>query len=754
MRSLIIALACLVVTITCPPVRAQGGPVVRDIHIEGVQRIEPETVRSYLNIQRGDPFDAARIDGSLKNLFATGLFADVNIRRQGDDLIVAVVENPIINRIAFEGNDKIPDETLEAEVTLRPRVIFTRTKAQNDVRRLLTLYRRSGRFAATIEPKVIRLPQNRIDLVFEINEGPPTEIQRIRFVGNREFSDSKLRDVVRTKESRWYRFLTSDDTYDPDRLTLDRELMRQFYLSKGFADFRVVSAVAELTPDRKDFFITFTIDEGPRYKFGKVEVEMLLRGLTAVDVKDAVEIKAGDWYDAKALETTVDEITNKVSSLGHSFVDVRPRIDRNRQDRVINVAFEVVEGPRIFVERIEIVGNVRTLDRVIRREFRLAEGDAFNVSKLRRSKQRIQNLDYFQKVEIEQTPGSAPDKTVIKTQVEEKSTGSISLGVGYSTNNGALTDVVLRERNFLGRGQDMKVGGRLAQRGTQVDLSFTEPRFLDRELSAGADAFRITRDLTDVAHHKLETTGGSVRLGYPITERLSQNWRYTLKEVDIIDVESGASRFVRDAAGSTITSEVGHTMVYDRLDNTTSPTSGYILRMNNDVAGLGGDSRYVRNRLTGAKYFGLADDWVLMTRATGGYIVGLGQDVRIRDRFYVGGDDIRGFATGGVGPRDISTDDALGGEWMYAGTVELSFPLGLPQEFNFKGRLFTDVGSAGKLASTGPEVRDSSTPRVSVGTGLAWASPVGPLGVDLGIPVLKESFDDTELIRINFGTRF
>jgi outer membrane protein insertion porin family len=736
--------------------RAQGavGDIVREIHVEGNQRIEPETIRSYLTFQRGEAYDSARVDSSLKSLFATGLFADVTIRREGGNVIVAVVENPVINRIAFENNKKLSDETLTSETTLRPRTIYTRTKIQNDVQRILTLYRRHGRFAATVEPKVIRLPQNRVDVVFEIDEGAPTAVQRIRFIGNKEYGDGKLRDVIRTKETRWYRFLSSDDTYDPDRLTLDRELLRQFYLSKGFADFRVLSSVAELTPDRNDFFVTFTIDEGARYRFGKIELESVLRGVTPKDVADVLEIEEGDWYNGKLLENSVGDLILHVSGMGHPFVDVRPRIDRDREKRVINVAFEIGEGPRMFVERIDIVGNVRTQDRVIRREFRLAEGDAFNAAKLKRSRERLKNLDYFEKLNVEQIPGSAPDKTILKTEVEEKSTGSISLGVGYSTTNGALSDVMLRERNLLGRGQDLRLGGRVAQRGTQVDLSFTEPAFLDRELSAGIDLFHVTRDLQDISGYKFQATGGGVRFGYLITERLSQGWRYTLRSAEQQNFRAGISPLILAEDRTFVSSEVGHSLGYDRLDNTINPTSGYFIRMNNDVAGLGGDVFHLRNRLTGGKYFPLADDWVLGLRATGGYITAYNdKKVRVNDRFSVGGDDIRGFRTGGIGPRD-NTGDSLGGEWMYTGTAEVLFPLGLPPEFGIKGKMFTDMGSSGKIDPTRATVQDTGSLRASVGAGINWVSPFGPIGIDFGIPVLKESFDKTELVRVNFGTRF
>ncbi len=511
-----------------------GHSVVRQIVVEGAQRIEPETVRTYLLVQEGDVFDPARIDRSLKSLFATGLFADVSIRREGDSLVINVVENPVINRIAFEGNQRIDDEQLESEVSLRPRVIYTRTKVQTDVKRILTLYRRSGRFAATVEPKVIKLNQNRVDLVFEIEEGDPTEIRNIRFVGNKEFDDSQLRDVIRTKESRWWRLLSSEDSYDPDRMTLDRELLRRYYLSEGFADFRVLSAVAELTPDRKEFFLTFTMEEGARYRVGKVDIEVRLRDLKKDPLIDVLEdVEEGDWYDAEMVDTTIDDLTDEVGNLGYSFVEVRPRINRDREKRKVDVTFEVNEGPRVFVERIDITGNVRTLDKVIRREFKLVEGDAFNSAKMRRSRKRLQDLDFFQTVNVEQVPGSAPDKTVIKVDVDEKSTGALSLGAGYSTTNGVLGDVGIRERNLLGRGQDLSLKLTLAERKSSIDLSFTEPYFLDRRLRAGFDLFHSSQDLQETSSIDSKATGGALRLGYWITDDLSQSLRYKLQQSTI-----------------------------------------------------------------------------------------------------------------------------------------------------------------------------------------------------------------------------
>lgn len=734
---------------------AQSAPIIDRVLIEGAKRVEPETIRSYLLVKEGDGFDLVQIDRSLKSLFATGMFADVSFRRQGADLVVVIVENPIINRVAFEGNREVDDDRIEPEITLRPRVIYTRTKVQNDVQRVLTLYRRLGRFAATVEPKVIQLPQNRVDLVFEISEGEPTEIQTIRFVGNREFDDGDLREVVQTKESRWFRFLSTDDVYDPDRLTLDRELLRRFYLSEGYADFRVISSVAELTPNRKDFFVTFTVDEGDRYVFGDITVEARLRDLDGDALRENIEETPGDWYSSEVVEDTVDALTDDVGTLGFAFVDVRPRLKRNRAEKIIDVTYEINEGPRVFVERIDIVGNIRTVDHVIRREFRLVEGDAFNSAKLRRSRQRLESLDYFSAINVERLPSNEVDQTVIKVEVEEKSTGSLNLGLGFSTDDGPLAEIGLTERNFLGQGQQVAVSLRVAAESSQVNFSYTEPYFLDRDVAAGVDVFRRLKDNQDESSFDSETLGAGVRMGYPITEELRQSWRYTFTIQDITDVASDASRFIRAQEGEETLSEVSHTLSYDRRDSSFSPTEGYFVRMTNDLAGLGGTTRYLRNTVKGGQYYPFSrGDYVLGVTGKVGYIVGLGEDVGLLDRFNIGGSDLRGFEASGVGPRDTSTDDALGGEWMYTGSVEMSFPLGLPVELGIRGRAFTDLGSSGALSDSGSTVEDTGSLRMSAGVGVSWDSPFGPIGIDLGVPILDESFDKTEVLRFNFGTRF
>ncbi len=732
-----------------------SAPRIQEIRVEGNQRVEPETVRSYMtSVRTGDGFEPDRLDRALKDLFGTGLFADVTLRREGGALVVSVVENPIINRIAFEGNQRITEEVLRQEVQLRPRVVYTRTRVQSDVNRILDIYRRSGRFAASVEPKAIQLTQNRVDLVFEVDEGPRTNVRRINFVGNRQFSDSRLHEIVLTKESRWYRFFSSDDTYDPDRLSNDRELLRRHYLANGYADFRVVSAVAELTPERDAFFVTFTIDEGERYKFGKVDLESRLRDLDPTQLRSNVTTTTDDWYNADAVEDTINKLTDALGTLGYAFVEIRPRINRNRDARTIDLTFEIEEGPRVYVDRINIVGNVRTMDKVVRREFRLAEGDAFNTAKLRRSRQRIRNLGFFEKVEVANVQGSAPDRTTINVEVEEKSTGELSFGFGFSTNEGPLADVSIRERNLLGRGQDLRLGLQVSGRRQQVDLSFTEPFFLDRNLSAGFDVFTVERNRQRESSFDSSETGGTLRLGYDITEALRQTLRYTLRQDEISNVPSTASRFVREQQGSRVSSILGQELTYDRRDDRFDPTEGYFVRLGNEVAGLGGEVYYLRHRLSGAYYYSLATEWVASVSGEAGYIIGLGENVRIQNRFFLGGDTFRGFANAGVGPRDIATDDALGGNEYVVGTVELTFPTGLPKELGLKGGLFTDVGTLGSLDTVNLGVSDAQSLRASAGVGLSWRSPVGLIRISMAKAVLKEEYDKSELFRFSLGTRF
>jgi outer membrane protein insertion porin family len=753
---LLLYVLCVLVGLSWGPARAQmASGTVREVRIEGNQRIEPESISSYLTLKPGDPFNPGEMDKSLKALFDTGLFTDVTLRREGDALVVRVVENPIINRIAFEGNKKISDETLNAEVQLRPRVVYTRTRVQNDVKRILEVYRRSGRFAATVEPKVIPLPQNRVDLVFEINEGAVTGIQRITFIGNRVFDSDRLREVVQTVESAWWRLLTQDDTYDPDRLNYDKELLRRFYLANGYADFRVVSAVAELVPDKEGFYLTFTVEEGDRYKFGAIKVVSTLRNLEGEQLSSLVKGKEGDWYNADEVEATVNGITDFAGTLGYAFVDVRPVVNRDRDKKTISVTYEVKEGPKVFVERINIHGNTRTTDKVIRREFQLVEGDAFNTAKMRRSQQRLRNLGFFENVDVTNTPGSEPDKTVVDVSVKEKSTGELSLGAGFSSTEGAIGSFGIKERNLLGQGQEIRGMFTLSQRTQELDLGFTEPYFLDRDLRAGVDAFRLRRFREDESGYDERQTGGKLRFGYEIVDPWSQEVHYLLAEDAILNLQNDTSSFIRSQDKRGVTSEIGQDLLYDKRDNRLDPTDGYFFKFGSDVAGLGGTTKFARGRFDMGAYLPLGGEWSLSNTGELGIIESFdNKPIRINQRLFLGGDNLRGFATGGVSPRDQVTGDALGGTWFAAGTTELSFPIGLPKEFGILGKFFTDYGSIGATDIKDTSFHDKSSIRASVGFGLGWRSPFGPVRIDYAKAFLKEDFDKTESIRIGFGTRF
>ncbi len=739
------------------PQSAQAQQVIREIRVQGAERIEPATVLSYLDVRVGDELSRENLDRALKSLFATGLFSDVALDQSGDILIVNITENPIINQIAFEGNDQVEDEELMAEIQLRPRQAFTRTKVQSDVTRLYQIYRRNGRFSANIEPKLIKLDQNRVDLVFEIEEGPVTKIQSIRFVGNKRFDDERLRAEISTKETAWYRFITADDRYDPDRLSYDQELLRKFYLSQGYADFELVSAVAELSSDRDHFFITFTLQEGDRYKFGKIETKSAIRDFNTSVIKDKITIKQGDWYNADEVQTSIDQMTDALGDLQYAFVNIKPEVNRRREEKIIDLTFDISESQRVFVEKINVNGNMRTLDKVVRREMLLVEGDPFNKSRLARSEQNIKDLDFFENVEMKASQGSAPDKTVVDVNVTEKSTGELSVGAGFSTADGPLADFKIRERNLLGKGQDLVLGTTIAGERTEVDLSFTEPYFLDRDVSAGFDLFHVTRDLQDESSFDQRRTGGALRIGYPWSERWRQTLRVRAERNEITDVQSDASRYVRDQEGQRDTLALSQRLTYDNRDSALFPTEGLMYWLDAEVTGAGGDSKYVSGKTGATYYYPVYDQVVFNLLGEIGAIEGYGgENVAINERYYIGGNNLRGFESAGIGPRDLLSDDALGGQRFYRGTAEISFPTGLPEEYGLLGHAFSDAGSLFEVDADGndPNLADESSVRVSAGLGISWRSPFGPVRVDYALPISKEEYDQEENFRFNFGTRF
>ena len=757
--------------LTARPAYAASA-VIKDIQVEGNRRVEPETVRSYLQFAVGDAYDAYAVDQSLKALFATGLFSDVKIDRNGATVVVTIVENPIINRISFEGNAEVEDATLETEIQLKPRSVFTRARVQSDVQRVQDVYKRQGLFAAAVTPKIIELDQNRVDLVFEITEGPTTKVQAINFVGNKAFTDSELRGIISTSQTNFFSFLKPTDVYDPDRLNLDRELLRQYYLKNGYADVEIVSAMADLDPNGQGFFITFTVNEGEVYTFGNVALESNISDVDVARVQSKITTTAGEVYNAQKLEKSIEAMTIETASEGFAFAQIKPRVERDSVGRTISVVYTVEEGPKVYIERINIAGNTRTKDYVIRREFKLVEGDAFNKLMVQRAKQRVQDLGFFKAVEIGAEPGSANDRVIITLTVTEQSTGELSFGGGYSSSEGVIGDITLKERNLLGNGQfvQLKLSG--SAKRIQVDFSFTEPRFLDQDLSAGVDLFSKTVDASKTSHYKSDKLGGALRLGTAISDESYFTGRYSFVYDDIsvsqADIDAGiVSRAIVESAkkndGQSYTSALGYTINYDTRNNKNKPSRGYYLELAQDVAGLGGDVYYVRTVAEGRAYYPIADKITFVGRITGGAIEGWnGEDVRLLDLFYKGGETIRGFRPSGYGPRD-GTTDALGGKFFYAATAEVRFPIPLlPEELGLSAAVFADAGSlfgasdlAKQLDASGDvKLNDSSKLRSSVGGSLIWDSPVGPLRADFAYVLSKEDFDKTEWFRFGASTRF
>jgi outer membrane protein insertion porin family len=756
------------------PAPAPAQPMARtgtiqSIQVAGNQRIEPGTIRSYMLVRPGDPFDPDRLDRSVKTLFSTGLFKDVQLSRQGDTLIVTVEENPLVNKVAFEGNNRINDDTIRPEIQTRPRAVFTPATVEADRQKILELYAKKGNYDATIQPEVIRQDQNRVDVVFKIHEGPAAFISKIVVVGNHAFSEDRLTEAISSRESRWWRFLSNSDQYDPERINYDKELLRRFYLKNGYADIEVLGGNAELSPDRRSFFVTYTVREGERYRLGMTTITSQIKGITPEELRKVVELYQGDWYDGDAVGKAADAIEEYIHNRGYAFVEVKPRVKKNADTHTVDVLFEVGEGPRVFIERIDVVGNTRTKDKVIRREFRLAEGDAFNAELVRKTKQRLTDLGYFGAVDISTTPGSAPDKAIVTTRVTEKATGELSVGGGYSTDAGALLDLGLAERNMVGTGIDASINGVLAQKRSSVNLSVTDPYFLDRNLVAGFDLFLIQTNYLGTEPYDERRLGGDVRLGYDFNEHLRQVWSYTIVDRDVFDVQSTASPLILNESGWTLLSQVSQIITLDYRDSRLYPHSGWAIDIGTDYAGLGGTVDFVRGNISGAYYIPLDrlfndDQWGIKLSASTGLMSDLsgGKDLII-DRFFLGGDNLRGFQTGGAGPHDANTGDPLGGKFIWTQSSELRFPLpGVPRDIGLTGRTFVDVGAltnagfkGGTCSGCGEVViAQSSAPRVGAGVGISWRTQFGLINVDLAPFVIKQDHDQTQIFRFGFGTRF
>ncbi|MBX7483881.1 outer membrane protein assembly factor BamA [Qipengyuania qiaonensis] len=727
--------------------------VVQTIAVSGAQRLEPNTILSYIKLRPGDVWTQAAGDQVLKDLYATELFSNANVVNTNGNVVITVVENPVINRIILEGNKRIKNDKILPEIKLSPRQIFTRSKVRADVARIIELYKRQGRFAATVEPKMVELSQNRVDIVFEINEGPKSKVRQINIIGNEAFSDGELRGEMVTKQARLTSFLSSNTSYDPDRLAFDQQKLRQFYLTEGYADFRVVSAVAELTPDKRDFIITYVVEEGERYKFGDVGVESRIRDFDNDAMTARLPMQSGDWYDAKLVEDTVEQLSELAGTFGYAFADVAPEFRRNPETLTMNVSFVLREAPRVYVERIDVNGNTLTQDKVVRREFRLAEGDAFNSLSVARSTARINSLGYFQEnFEINQVEGSAPDRIVLEANVEEQATGELQLSAGFSSIENFILAGSIRQRNFRGRGQTVGLSLNYSRYSRSAQVSFTEPYVFDRNISAGVDIYRRDINSFNFRNNERNTTfkqaqtGISLRAGVPLTEYLSAVGSYTFN-YDDVSLDEGlyfsdrdgdgvatcdpllASRYLCEAIGKRTSSILGLTLNYNTLDSRLRPTRGETVSWTTEFAGLGGDAKYFRSRAKAAKYWPVGGGFIFSVAGEGGWIRSLennaiaGQDdVRLTDRFFLGEPQMRGFDIRGVGPRivrlqyvdddgdattplvpqtieealagDQRVDDALGGKAYYLGRAELEIPLGSgAREMGLRPSIFLDVGS-------------------------------------------------------------
>ena len=774
------------------------------IIVEGNRRVEADTIRSYFRPGPGQRLDAAKIDEALKALYATGLFQDVRVSQSGGRLVVTLVENSVINRVAFEGNKKVKDDQLTNEVQSKPRGTLSRPMVQADVQRIVEIYRRNGRYDIRVEPKIIELPNNRVDLVFEISEGNKTGVRKIEFVGNNTYSSSRLKDEIKTAESGIFSFLQTTDIYDADRVEADRDLLRRFYLKHGFADVRIISANSEYDPARKSFTITYTIDEGPQYRFGTVDIQSNVRAVDPRTLRSGLRTDAGAIYNAEAVEKSVEFMSIDVAKRGYPFAVIKPRGERDPATKTINLVYVVDDGARAYIERINIRGNTRTRDYVIRREFDIAEGDAYNRALIDRAERRLKNLNFFKNVKITTEPGSAPDRVVINVDLEEMPTGEIAVAAGFSTADGLMGEFTIGDRNLLGRGQIARATIMYGQRARGFELSYIEPYFLGYRMAGGVALFARETLASNYYSYSSRSVGINLNLGFSLSEEFGLGLRYSIyqQKITLPDIlnncvnspnalvnggggvtpaneaalanggcfaDGEASLAVRKelSTGSVMVSLVGYSLLYSTLDNNKNPTSGIYAEFKQDFAGVGGDVNFVRSSVEARAYHEIFSDVVSVLRLQGGYVAGWGgEDLRLLDHFQMGPNLVRGFAPAGIGPRDLTpgtSEDALGGTMYWGASVEAQTPFYfLPKDSGIKGAVFADAGSLwGYRGPTSWNVTgetlspvDSKSIRASVGVGLLWSSPFGPLRFDFAFPLMKQDYDRQQQFRFSGGTRF
>jgi outer membrane protein insertion porin family len=779
--ALAVTLFCGIAAASVVASTAASAQTITAVDVVGNQRVDADTIRSYVKIRPGERADAQRIDEALRTLYGIGLFEDVNIRLAGSRLVVTVREAQVINRVVFEGNRKVKDDVLNAEVQSKSRAALSRATVQADVQRIIEVYRRNGRYDVTVEPQIIDRPNNRVDLVFLVKEGDKTTIRAINFTGNNVYSNARLRDVINTTPSNWLSWLRSSDIYDPDRVNADQELLRRFYLKNGYADFRILSATVDLDRQNNGFVLNFVLDEGAQYRFGNVDVLSNVRDLDVNAVRTLIRGRSGEVYNAELVEKTVELITIELANRGYAFAQVRPRGDRDFQGRLINVIYVIDEGSRVYVERINVRSNTRTREYVVRREFDIVEGDPYNRVMVDRAERRLKNLGYFKNVKITNEPGSAPDRIILNVDVEEQLTGEFSIAAGYSTADGIIGELTIGERNFLGRGQYVRTSLQYGERAKGIEFSFTEPYFMDYRLAVGFDLFYKETEPSDFVPYGIDTIGTTLRASARLNEELTLQVRYSIFQREITTSNNAqflVSNAILESVFSTIlTSQIGYSLVYNSLDNNKDPTSGIYASFSQDVAGLGGDSKFVKTAAEVRYYRPLTGDLVGMVKGSAGNVFAYGgESLRFLDHFNNSHTLVRGFATQGFGAQDINTFltngmNTLGGTTYWAATAELQFPLWfMPKEIGIKSALFVDVGSLynyeGNLNIPNPPgttnsncgvpvcLFDDSSIRASAGVSLIWQSPFGPLRFDLGFPIAKGPYDRTQVFRFGGGAKF
>lgn len=790
LRSVLLASVCLLPGMVVAPAAlakpvpqtvtplASGG-IIAAVNVSGNHRIESSTIIAYMVAQPGQAFNQEAINQSVKTLYATGLFESVTITRKGDDLDVAVVENPTINTILFSGNRGLSDKDAKAAIKLGSRSVYTPEAAEAARRALLDAYAQKGFYNAQVTANIVKLPDNRVNLVFLCDEGHSLKVSRIVFIGDRHFSQSTLRDVISTREEAWWRFLSGADVYSTDRVEEDEYLLHKFYFHKGYADFQVVSANANLSPDRKSFYLTFTVVEGERYKVGDIKIVSSIPHLSESKLRGYVPLAKGDWFDGDALQEGIDALNKRALDLGYAFATVNPQVNPDPKTHRIDIILNVINGPRVWIQRVDIVGNTRTEDKVIRRELTVAAGDAYNQAQIDQSKKNLKGLGFFKAdtLAITTSPGSTPQQVVLKTAVQEQSTGTFSLGGGYSSEMGAMLNTGVSQNNFAGSGINTAINAMLAQRGTQVNLGVTNPYFMDRNLIAGWDLFRtVTDSYTNSSQsysYSESTMGGDVRLGYRFNQNVFQTFTYALSERNIYDIPTGsnANIYIQSESGRSTLSAISQSLNFDYLDDDQNPHSGLMMTLTTQLAGLGGGAKYVRFTPSASYYIPLErvfgnPNWVLKISGTAGVLQDMrGYEARIEDRFYLGGDSLRGFADGGVGPYSypiynskhelVSSGGQIGGRYMWTQSTELHFPLPVSPDLGVSGFAFVDVGALwGAATIGGAQLRDSDSPRVGAGVGISWNTPFGLINLSLAQPVVKKTGDQTQQFRISFGSRF